>query len=165
MTNFRWRFIPGCPCADCADHLREQEPAYKFQTMEDERAEFETTFRALGYEFLRRPSNNPLHRQHAPSDYHDIKTAHAWLGWLQAAKGRLGSNTMSAELEREIFRLRTAIGFILSRIDAKASTDEVRALLADVNYQSAVRASQRAGIEHAPIDDKGSDYFRTGNTE
>lgn len=85
MTGFRWKYNPCCPCSDCKDYEREQEPAYKFQKMEDERAEFEATFLPFGCVFVRLKSTQTIFTD-ARSDYRDPSTANAWFGWLAAAR-------------------------------------------------------------------------------
>lgn len=82
MTReFHWTYTKGCPCGDCKEYEREQEPAYKFQKMEDERAEFEATFKDLGYCMWR----GQLKGDGPRDDYSAEETGHAWAGWLHGA--------------------------------------------------------------------------------
>lgn len=86
MTQWRWKYTPGCNCGDCREYEREQEPAYKFQKMEDERAEFEATFGALEYNLEREESEPLFAFDNARDDYQSDDTGNAWRGWLAAAR-------------------------------------------------------------------------------
>lgn len=70
-----------CNCDTCAE-LR-LTPADLFQLVEDERAEFEATFKAMDYVMTR--STRLVTDCCAVCDYHNTNTAHAWMGWLCAA--------------------------------------------------------------------------------
>lgn len=85
MTReFHWKYTPGCPCGDCKEYEREREPAFKFQKMEDERAEFEATFRDSNVgDFDLTRTSKPYNEF---DDYVSADTSLAWAGWLKGAR-------------------------------------------------------------------------------
>lgn len=71
----------SCGCYTCTIACESRRTA--FEKVEDERAEFEETFKTMDYDVTRstrlKTDDNPL------CDYVDLNTAHVWMGWLCAA--------------------------------------------------------------------------------
>lgn len=74
---------PPDPIEDPRDDSERWEEAFK--VMEDERAEFEATFRDLGFSLIRAPAHPQGVACSAHCDYLSYPTGCAWRGWLEHA--------------------------------------------------------------------------------